>query len=242
MEETNVPSLPLSHFYKRSNPIASYCLHLSLVLSLLEVIGSPVRCFLASPLLTWNVWARRDGSASWHHVVPIFWSSVISDWTYWIIDSERECVFVGVQTPAFVCRSLTSYCDSIKRTTETKNSPNSFCMLMFDKWCCLWYRGRFLFSNTFQIEGSKGALKSTPFLCAHFTFWDYWRTVDSTYAGTHLVERIPGFMSGPYNIKKKCIHYPHCTVACPPLGFRCVTLVATNAASSREEEQATEVW
>lgn len=43
MEETDVPNLPLSHFYKRSNPIASYCLHLSPVLSLLEEIGSPSR-------------------------------------------------------------------------------------------------------------------------------------------------------------------------------------------------------
>lgn len=45
VEETNVPNFPLSHFSKRSNPIASYCLHLSPVLSLLEVIGSPWRIF-----------------------------------------------------------------------------------------------------------------------------------------------------------------------------------------------------
>lgn len=92
---------PLSHFYKRSNPIASYCLHLSPVLPLLEEIGSPWRnlffLFGAPSPFTWNVWARRDGGASWHCVVPIFWSSVISDWTYWIIDSERECVFLAYQ-------------------------------------------------------------------------------------------------------------------------------------------------
>lgn len=103
--KTDVPNLCLSRFYKSSNPIASYCLHLSPVLPLPQKIGSPRRCFLAAPLFfTWNVWARRDGGASWHCVIPIFWSSVISDWTYWIIDLERKSVFVAMQGSTRVWR------------------------------------------------------------------------------------------------------------------------------------------
>lgn len=45
VEETNVPNLPPSTLPSRSYPIAGYCLHLSPVLSVLEVIGSPSRCF-----------------------------------------------------------------------------------------------------------------------------------------------------------------------------------------------------
>lgn len=53
-EETNVPNLPPSTLPSRSNPIAGYCLHLSPVLSVLEVIGSPSRCFF------FFLWRRQE--------------------------------------------------------------------------------------------------------------------------------------------------------------------------------------
>lgn len=103
VEQTNGPR---SHTFtlskERSNPIASYCLHLSPVLSSLEVIGSPLEMlFIYLFILFGNVTEAPLGStyrSTYRQIICYLWLKHIG----LLIPGESECVFVAVQRSTFV--------------------------------------------------------------------------------------------------------------------------------------------